>query len=87
MVERSSGCGWLTTIFFRNFVNSLLAKAEATRCHPAEDFRRIFRHGAGGKQASYNVTVNEIKEKVLPSFDDAFAAKFFPAKSWMICGT
>src|ERR1700736_262550 len=34
-----------------------------------------------GKQVSYNVTVNEIKQKVLPSVDDAFAAKLVPGKN------
>ena len=34
-----------------------------------------------GKQASYNVTLREIKEKVLPAVDDAFAAKLLPGKS------
>ena len=34
-----------------------------------------------GKQASYSVTVREIKEKVLPAVDDAFAAKLLPGKS------
>lgn len=33
-----------------------------------------------GKQANYNVTVSEIKQKVLPSVDDAFAAKLVPGK-------
>ena len=34
-----------------------------------------------GKQASYTVTVQEIKEKVLPTIDDAFANKLLPEKS------
>ena len=34
-----------------------------------------------GKQANYNVTVREIKEKVLPALDDAFAAKLIPEKT------
>jgi trigger factor len=34
-----------------------------------------------GKQASYNVTVREIKQKVLPALDDAFAAKLIPEKT------
>jgi trigger factor len=34
-----------------------------------------------GKQASYNVTLREIKEKVLPAVDDAFAAKLLPGKT------
>ena len=33
------------------------------------------------KQASYNVTVREIKQKVLPPLDDAFAAKLIPEKT------
>jgi trigger factor len=34
-----------------------------------------------GRQASYPVTLREIKEKVLPTVDDAFAAKLLPGKS------
>ena len=34
-----------------------------------------------GKQASYSVTLCEIKEKVLPALDDAFANKLLPEKS------
>ncbi|MFL6521404.1 MAG: trigger factor [Chthoniobacterales bacterium] len=35
----------------------------------------------GEKKADYAVTLNEIKEKVLPTVDDAFAAKIMPEKS------
>ena len=35
----------------------------------------------GGKKADYAVTLNEIKEKVLPAVDDAFAAKIMPDKT------
>ena len=34
-----------------------------------------------GKQASYAVTLREIKEKVLPAVDDAFATKLLPGKN------
>jgi len=34
-----------------------------------------------GKQASYNVTLHEIKQKVLLALDDAFAAKLIPGKT------
>jgi trigger factor len=34
-----------------------------------------------GKQANYNVTVREIKQKVLPALDDVFAAKLIPGKT------
>jgi trigger factor len=34
-----------------------------------------------GKQANYNVTVREIKQKALPAVDDAFAAKLIPGKT------
>ena len=34
-----------------------------------------------GKKADYAVTLNEIKEKVLPPLDDAFAAKLLPEKT------
>ena len=34
-----------------------------------------------GKRADYAVTLNEIKEKVLPVVDDAFAAKLMPEKT------
>ena len=35
----------------------------------------------GGKKADYAVTLNEIKEKVLPAVDDAFAKKIMPEKT------
>jgi trigger factor len=34
-----------------------------------------------GRKADYAVTLNEIKQKVLPSLDDAFAAKLLPDKT------
>jgi trigger factor len=34
-----------------------------------------------GKQANYNVTVREIKQKELPALGDAFAAKLIPGKT------
>jgi trigger factor len=34
-----------------------------------------------GKKADYAVTLNEMKEKVLPAVDDAFAAKLMPDKT------
>jgi trigger factor len=34
-----------------------------------------------GKPANYSVTVREIKQKVLPAVDDAFAAKLIPGKT------
>src|SRR5438309_6396203 len=34
-----------------------------------------------GKKADYAVTLNEIKEKILPAVDDAFAAKLMPDKT------
>jgi trigger factor len=34
-----------------------------------------------GKQANYSVTLREIKQKILPALDDAFAAKLIPEKS------
>ncbi len=35
-----------------------------------------------GKKADYSVTLREIKEKVLPALDDAFAEKLVPGKSF-----
>jgi len=34
-----------------------------------------------GKKADYAVTLREVKEKVLPDMDDAFATKLFPGKT------
>jgi trigger factor len=34
-----------------------------------------------GKRADYAVTLNEMKQKVLPELDDAFAAKLIPGKT------
>ena len=35
----------------------------------------------GGKTAEYSVTLHEIKQRVLPPVDDAFAAKWMPEKT------
>ena len=44
--------------------------------------RRIFRsRKLAGKTAEYAVTLNEIKQSVLPPLDDAFAAKLMPDKT------
>ena len=34
-----------------------------------------------GKKAEYEVTLGEIKQRVLPPLDDAFAAKWMPEKT------
>jgi trigger factor len=34
-----------------------------------------------GRRANYNVTVREIKQKILPAVDDVFAAKLIPGKT------
>ena len=40
-----------------------------------------------GKKADYAVTLNEIKQKVLPQLNDAFAAKLMQDKTLADCGT
>ena len=41
----------------------------------------VFAKELAGKTGNYAVTVNEIKVKVLPALDDAFAAKVLPGKN------
>jgi trigger factor len=68
--------------FLPKFCEQLIGqKPDETRLviiHFPEDFPM---KELAGKKADYAVTVREIKEKVLPAVDDAFAAKLVPGKS------
>ena len=68
--------------FLPKFCEQLIGqKPDETRLvivHFPEDFPA---KELAGKKADYAVTVREIKEKVLPAVDDAFAAKLVPAKT------
>ena len=80
MAERNFGCEWR-----RKFSPAILRtdRRDEARRHPQRpgEFPADFGAGAGGKKADYAVTVNEIKQKVLPELDDAFAAKLLPGKT------
>src|SRR5256714_3685802 len=68
--------------FLPKFCEQLIGqKPDETRLviiHVPEDFPV---KELAGKKADYAVTVREIKEKILPAVDDAFAAKLVPGKS------
>ena len=68
--------------FLPKFCEQLIGqKPDETRLviiHFPEDFPM---KELAGKKADYAVTVREIKEKILPAVDDAFAAKLVPGKS------
>ncbi|HEY4284040.1 MAG TPA: trigger factor [Chthoniobacterales bacterium] len=68
--------------FLPNFCEKIVGlKTGETRVVPV-DFPADFAvPELAGKQANYSVTANEIKQKVLPTVDDAFAAKLVPGKN------
>jgi len=56
-------------------------KREETRAVTVDFPAEFLVKELAGKQASYSVTLREIKEKVLPEVNDEFAAKLMPGKS------
>jgi len=56
-------------------------KRDETRTVPVEFATDFLVKELAGKKASYDVTLREIKEKVLPEMNDAFAAKLLPGKT------
>lgn len=56
-------------------------KKEETRTVTADFPADFMVKELAGKQASYNVSLREIKEKVLPEVNDEFAAKLLPGKT------
>ena len=68
--------------FLPKFCEQMLGQKPRERCAVTVDFAVDFPvKELAGKQANYDVTVREIKQKVLPALDDAFAAKLIPGKA------
>ena len=67
--------------FLPQFVEQMVGMNAGDTRSIQVDFPADFAHPAlVGKKADYAITLNEIKEKVLPPLDDAFAAKLMPEK-------
>ena len=80
--EKNSGCEWRRIIFFPDFANSSSATSAAIPLLIQLKFPEdVFAKELAGKTGNYAVTVNEIKLKVLPAIDDAFAAKVLAGKN------
>jgi len=56
-------------------------KKDETRAVPVDFLEDFLVKELAGKQASYSVTLREIKEKVLPEINDEFAGKLLPGKT------
>jgi trigger factor len=68
--------------FLPGFVNQVLGqKAEETRTVKVEFPADLPVAELAGKTAEYTVTLLEIKQRVLPPLDDAFATKWMPEKT------
>jgi trigger factor len=68
--------------FLPNFCEQLIEQKRAETRIIRVSFPEEFPvKGMAGKTAEYSVTVNEIKEKVLPTLDDALAEKLAPGKT------
>lgn len=68
--------------FLPGFVNQVLGqKPEETRAVKVEFPADFPIQELAGKTAEYSVTLLEIKQRVLPPLDDAFAAKWMPEKT------
>ena len=68
--------------FLPKFCEQIVGQKKAESRTVAVDFPADFMvKELAGKQASYNLTLSEIKEKVLPEVNDEFAAKLLPGKT------
>ena len=68
--------------FLPNFCEQIVGQKPGETRAVTVDFATEFPvKELAGKQASYKVIVREIKQKVLPDLDDAFAAKLIPGKT------
>jgi len=68
--------------FFPKFCEQLVGQKRGETRAVIVDFAADFPvKELAGKQASYSVTVGEIKQKVLPALDDAFADKLIKGKT------
>ncbi len=73
---------WRRIIFCRSSVEQIIGmKPGDTRSVQVEFPADFPVPELAGKKADYAVTLNEIKQKVLPALDDAFAAKLLPEKT------
>ena len=76
--ESSSGCDCHPTTFCLR--PAIGQKIDETRAVTVEFPTDFLVKELAGKQAIYTVTLREIKQRVLPSIDDEFAAKMLPGK-------
>jgi len=68
--------------FLPNFCEQIVGQKSGETRAVTVDFATEFPvKELAGKRASYKVIVREIKQKVLPDLDDAFAAKLIPGKT------
>ncbi|CAN5420387.1 trigger factor [soil metagenome] len=68
--------------FFPGFIDQIIGlKPDETRTVKVEFPADFPIAEVAGKTAEYTVTLREIKERVLPPLDDAFAAKWMPEKT------
>jgi trigger factor len=68
--------------FLPGFVNQIIGQKPNERRTVTVEFPTDFPvPDVAGKRAEYEVTVLEIKQRVLPPLDDAFAAKWMPDKT------
>lgn len=68
--------------FLPGFVEQIVGMKIGETRSVQVDFPQDFAVSAvAGKKADYAVTLNEIKERVLPELDDAFAARLLPEKT------
>ena len=79
---KNSGCTSRPDNFLPKFCEQMVGQKPSEARTVTVDFAVDFAvKELTGKQANYNVTVREIKQKVLPALDDAFAAKLIPEKT------
>jgi trigger factor len=68
--------------FLPKFCEQMLGQKPSETCTVTVDFAVDFPvKELAGKHANYDVTVREIKQKILPALDDAFAVKLIPGKT------
>jgi trigger factor len=68
--------------FLPRFCEQIVGQKPGETCVVTVEFAADFPvKELAGKQANYNVTVREIKQKVLPTLDDAFASKLIQGKT------
>ena len=78
---RNSGCISRRKIFSPIFASNWSVKSVNETRLVNVNFPRIFRLGSGREKGGIRCHVREIKQRVLPAIDDAFAAKMVPGKT------